>query len=202
MKAATETYRLAILASGSGSNAQRLVEYFHQEQPGLAEVVAILTDNPKAGVLERARQLGVPSEVMPRHVWADGPAMQGALMAHRPNMVLLAGYLRHIPIAVVNYYRGILINIHPSLLPKYGGKGMYGAHVHQAVLAAGEAESGITIHLVDDEYDTGEILAQERIPIPQGWDAQQLQAAIHQLEHQHYPRVVAGLIRKLQRYGH
>lgn len=202
MKAQKETYRLVILASGSGSNAQRLAEYFRDRNDGLASVVAILTDNPRAGVLDRARSLGIPAEVMPREVWQDGPSMLSAIQAHRPNMVLLAGYLRQVPQAVVNYYRGILINIHPALLPRFGGKGMYGANVHKAVLAAGEKESGITIHLVDDEYDTGEILAQHTLAIQPGWDADQLQQHIHQLEHQYYPQVVAGLIQKLHRFGY
>jgi phosphoribosylglycinamide formyltransferase-1 len=202
MKAAKDIYRLVILASGNGSNAQRLAEFFRQEEPDLAEVVAILTDNPRAGVLERAKKLGIPAEVMPREVWQDGPSMLAAIQAHRPNMVLCAGYLRRVPLEVVHYYKGILLNVHPALLPKYGGKGMYGANVHKAVLAAHEEETGITIHMVDDEYDTGETLAQVRLRIQPGWDLEQLQKAIHSLEYQHYPQVVAGLIRKLHRYGY
>jgi phosphoribosylglycinamide formyltransferase-1 len=202
MKAQKETYRLVILASGSGSNAQRLTEYFRDRNDGLAAVVGILTDNPRAGVLERARNLGIPAEVMAREVWQDGARMLALLQGYSPNMVLLAGYLRQVPQAVVNYYRGILINIHPALLPKFGGKGMYGKNVHQAVLAAGETESGITIHLVDDEYDTGEVLAQYKLSLQPGWDADQLQHHIHQLEHKYYPEVVAGLIRKLHQFGY
>lgn len=188
-------YRIVILASGNGSNAQRLAEHF--DTHALGQVVAILTDNPQAGVLQRANALGIPSAVMPREVYRNGDALLDLLAAHAADVVVLAGYLKLIPAEVVRAYEGRIVNIHPSLLPSHGGRGMYGGRVHAAVLAAGDTHSGITIHHVNDHYDEGAVLFQARIPVEAGWDAEALASAVHALEYAHFPVVVTKLLQAL-----
>jgi phosphoribosylaminoimidazolecarboxamide formyltransferase/IMP cyclohydrolase len=185
-------HRIAILASGNGSNAQRIVEYFHDSN--LARVVIVLTDNPEAGVIARAASLGIPCAVMPKTTVRDGAEMRALLQSHHIDFVVLAGYLRLVPEAVVRHYAGRIVNIHPALLPKFGGRGMHGMHVHTAVLAAGETVSGITIHHVNARYDEGAIIFQAQLAIQQGWSADELAAAIHVLEHTHFAPVIEQLL--------
>lgn len=184
-------YRLAILASGSGTNAQRLVEYFVGHPK--AEVAFIGTDNPKAGVIKRAWELGVPLFLFDKAMLRDG-RLQAELTAQRIDLIVLAGFMQLIPADLVRAFPRRIVNIHPALLPKFGGKGMYGDRVHAAVIAAGECESGITIHYVNEHYDEGEHLAQFRCPVEPGDSAMTLAQRIHTLEHAHYPVVVEGLI--------
>ncbi len=189
-------WKIAVFASGSGSNAERMVEHFNKTVE--KRVVLILTNNPRAFVLERARRLGVPSVVFDRNELRSGRVLQ-ILREHDIDVVVLAGFLWLVPEAIIRAYRGRIVNIHPALLPRYGGKGMYGLHVHRAVIGNGEKESGITIHQVNEEYDKGDILFQARCPVLPGDTPEALQERVHALEYEHYPRVVEELIDSLDR---
>lgn len=179
--------RIIILASGSGSNAQRIVEHFHRGDR--ARVVLTGCDKAGAGVLQRAWDLGVPTYLFGANELNDG-TLQKEMEALRPHLIVLAGFLRLIPSAMIKAFPDRIVNIHPSLLPKYGGKGMYGRRVHQAVIAAGETESGITIHLVNEKYDEGAILHQATCPVHKEDDPETLARRVLALEHEWYPVVV------------
>jgi phosphoribosylglycinamide formyltransferase-1 len=183
--------RMAILASGSGTNAQRLMAHF-SDHPA-AEVALVACDRPGAGVVQRTWTTGRPCFLFNK-ADLDGGTLQRELEAARIDLVLLAGFMRLIPAALVHAWPDRIINIHPSLLPKHGGKGMYGHRVHEAVLAAGDTESGITIHLVNERYDEGRVLFQARCPVLPGDDADTLAGRIHALEHAHYPPVVEAYL--------
>ncbi len=186
--------RIAILASGSGTNAQRLMEHFATS--ATARVVLVGSDQAKAGVLQRAWDMGVPSYVFNGAQLRDGTLLR-ELQGQRIDLLVLAGFMRLIPAELVQAFPKRILNIHPALLPKYGGKGMYGMHVHNAVIAAGERESGITIHYVNERYDEGEHLLQAKCPVLPSDTPESLAERIHGLEHAHYPgvveRVVGGL---------
>ncbi len=186
--------RIAIHASGSGTNAQRLMEHFTGSPA--AEVALVACDRPKAGVVQRAWDQGVPCYLFGATELQDG-SLERELRTAAIDLVVLAGFLRLLPPAFVQAWPGRILNIHPSLLPKYGGRGMYGDRVHQAVLAAGEQESGITIHLVNERYDEGEHLAQLSCPVLPDDDIGSLAARIHALEHAHFPSVVENFARTL-----
>lgn len=183
--------RIAVLASGSGTNAQRLIEHFRSHPK--AEVVLVGCDNPGAGVIQRAWDLGVPMYLFNREGMANGD-VQRELVRLRIDLVVLAGFLRLVPSEMIRTWGGRIVNIHPALLPKYGGKGMYGDRVHEAVLRAGEKESGITIHLVNERYDEGRVLFQAKCPVLAGDTPATLAARIHALEHEHYPRVIEEMV--------
>jgi len=187
--------RIAILASGSGSNARQIMAHFSGSP--LAQVALVGCDQPGAGVLQRAWDMGVPSFLFSPAELRDG-TLQHELASAGINLLLLAGFMRLLPPELVRAWPGRILNIHPSLLPKYGGKGMYGHRVHQAVLAAGEKESGITIHLVNERYDEGKVLFQAKCPVLPGDDAETLAARIHGLEHAHYPVVVENYLKELR----
>lgn len=187
--------RIAILASGSGSNAQRLIEHFAGSTT--AEVALVGCDQPAAGVLQRAWDLGVPAYLFNGTQLRDGTVLR-ELQGQRIDLVVLAGFLRLIPADMVRAFPDRIVNIHPALLPKYGGRGMYGHHVHAAVIAAQERESGITIHWVNEHYDEGGILFQARCPVLPDDTAETLAQRIHALEHAHYPAVVDDLVRSLR----
>lgn len=189
-------FRIVILASGNGTNAERIMTYFADSE--LAEVALVLTNNPDAGVLSRAEKAGVNALTLSKNVYAHGEHFLEFLEASQPDLIVCAGYLKLVPAEVVTAFEGRIINIHPSLLPKYGGKGMYGMRVHEAVIANGDAQSGITIHQVNEVYDQGEILLQERIPVESGWTPSELAQAIHKLEHAHFPRVIESLLKAKQ----
>lgn len=184
--------RIAILASGSGTNAQRLIEHFHMH--GKAEVVLVGCDQAKTGVLQRAWDLGVPSYLFNGAQLKDGTVLR-ELKGQRIDLVVLAGFTRLIPVEMVRDFPKRIINIHPALLPKFGGKGMYGHRVHEAVIAAKEKESGITIHYVNERYDEGEHIAQFRCPVLPDDTPESLAERIHGLEHAHYPHVVEDVLR-------
>jgi phosphoribosylglycinamide formyltransferase-1 len=183
--------RIAIFASGNGSNAQRIAEYFSGKD--ILEIAGIYCNNPTAYVLERARHLGLPSIVFTREEFRDTRKVLDDLQARQAGWIILAGFLWLIPDYLLEAYRGRIINIHPALLPRFGGKGMYGLRVHEAVLAAGEKESGITIHQVNDRYD-------EDNPVPgevqhrTGETPDSLAHKVHQLEYAYYPKVIRDLI--------
>lgn len=183
--------RIAILASGSGTNAQRLMEHFRLHER--ADVVLIGCDQPNAGVLQRAWDHNVPSYLFSGPQLKDGTVLR-ELHGQRIDLIVLAGFMRLIPVEMVRAFPRRIINIHPALLPKFGGKGMYGHHVHEAVMAAKEVESGITIHYVNERYDEGEHIAQFCCPVLPGDRPDTLAERIHGLEHAHYPRVVESAL--------
>ncbi len=184
--------KIAILASGNGTNAENIIRYFRSR--GTAEVSLVLTNRPTAYVLQRAASLGVPAFSFTRDEWADGRPILDVLQAHGVDFVVLAGFLARVPDNVLHAYPGRMVNIHPSLLPKFGGKGMYGDRVHQAVLEAGETESGITIHYTNEHYDEGAVICQYRCPVLPGDTPESLAQRVHTLEYEHYPRVVEELV--------
>lgn len=161
----------------------------------MLRVAAVLSNNPQAGVLARAAQAGIPTQLIDDH--RNGPALAAQLQTLHTDLVVLAGYLKKIPDEVVAAYRGRIVNIHPSLLPSFGGRGMYGLHVHRAVLAAGEAESGCTIHLVNEVYDEGETLRQVRVPVHPTDTPETLAARVLAEEHRHYAPTIAELCQRL-----
>lgn len=189
--------RIALFASGNGSNAQVLMDRYAQN-PDI-QVALLLSDNPQAYALQRAEKMGVPAVAMTREQYRDGHWLAQTLREANIDLVVLVGYLKLIPAQMVAAYPHRIVNIHPSLLPKYGGKGMYGANVHRAVLANGEKESGITIHYVNEHYDEGEVILQQRLAVQPGWDADTLQQHIHQLEHEFLPRVVDKICTDIMR---
>ncbi|MBD0285666.1 MAG: phosphoribosylglycinamide formyltransferase [Bacteroidota bacterium] len=195
-------HSLAIFASGAGSNAQKIIEYFTsppaplQKERGV-QTALIVCNKPGAGVLNIAQAHGIPTLLIERERFFRGDAYLPELQAHRIDFIVLAGFLWKMPQALIDAYPRHIINIHPALLPKYGGKGMYGHHVHEAVINAGEKESGITIHYVDEHYDNGDIIFQARCPVMEGDTPESLAQRIHQLEHQHYPEVIEKLCAEL-----
>ncbi len=189
--------KIAVLASGEGSNFEAIVQ---ATRSGIlaAQVVGLVVNRPSAGALKRAERLHVPSMVInPREFSSPKDwdmKMAETLKKWQVDWVVLAGFLALIGPEVLKSYPNRIVNIHPALLPSFGGKGMYGQRVHEAVLAAGEKQSGITIHLVNEEYDRGPIVAQFKTPLGPDETVETLTARIHALEHEHYPRVLNDLI--------
>lgn len=188
---------IAIFASGSGSNAEKIMSYFaHNPQKG--RVVALLSNKSDAYALERAKKWGVESSTFSAKELRESPeVVLNYLSSKGVDFIVLAGFMLLIPTALVRQYEGRLINIHPALLPKYGGKGMYGDNVHNAVIEAGEALSGITIHYVNEHYDEGAYIFQASVDITPQDTAQSLAQKIHALEHEHYPRIIGEVIGKV-----
>lgn len=186
---------IAILASGSGTNAENIIRYFQVKKS--ASVALVLTNRRDAFVLERARGLGVPCCFFPKEEWEHGGAILSVLEEHGVDFVVLAGFLARVPEAILHVYPGRIINIHPSLLPKFGGKGMYGNRVHEAVLAAGEVESGITIHYINEHYDEGDVIRQVRCPVLSEDTPEELACRIHALEYEVYPEVIEQLLSEI-----
>jgi len=186
---------IAIFASGAGSNAENLIKYFSTKNSG--KVVLVLSNKPHAPVLERAAKLGVESTIFDRDEFYTSGKVLKMLTERDVDFVVLAGFLWFIPGYLTRAFDGCIVNIHPALLPAYGGKGMYGDRVHSAVLQAGEKESGITIHYVNEIYDSGDIIFQARCPVLPGDDIHSLAARVHELEYRYFPRVVEEVILKL-----
>jgi formyltetrahydrofolate-dependent phosphoribosylglycinamide formyltransferase len=180
------TMRIAVAVSGRGSNLEALLRALGPGAP--ARVVVVLSDRPAAGGLARAAEHGVPGEVIAAP--GDPAEWLARLERHRVDLLVLAGYLKLVPAEVVARYRGRIVNVHPALLPAFGGRGMYGHRVHEAVLASGARESGATVHLVDEVYDRGAILAQARVPVLPGDDADRLAARVLEAEHRLLPAIV------------
>jgi phosphoribosylglycinamide formyltransferase 1 len=184
----------AILASGSGSNFVALAEDARSHPDPAWLPTLLLSDRSEAPVLERARKRGIAHRTLDP---TDGTALRNLLEEAGIGMVLLAGYLRLVPDAVVSHFRGRILNIHPALLPAFGGRGMYGTRVHEAVLAAGVRVTGVTIHLVDERYDEGRILAQWPVPVLAGDDAGSVGRRVLAVEHRLYPAVADHVARAL-----
>ena len=183
---------IAVLASGNGSNAENIIRYFKEK--GTAAVSLVLSNRREAFALERARRLGVPAVYFPKEEWADGEAVLAALREYKVDFVVLAGFLVRVPSNILRAYPLRMVNIHPSLLPKFGGKGMYGDGVHRAVLASGETESGITIHYTNERYDEGAVICQHKCPVLPGDTVETLAARIHVLEYECYPKAIEQLV--------
>ncbi len=188
--------RIAIFASGSGSNAQKIMEHFKRNSE--AEVVLILTNNPNAYVLQRADNFEVPAHIFTRKEFYETDDVIRLLKNLQVDLIVLAGFLWLVPESLLKAFPNKIINLHPALLPKFGGKGMYGDHVHKAVLAAKEEESGITIHFASDKFDEGEIIHQSKFKIDPQDNLEVVKFKIQQLEHQHLPRVIEALLKKMK----
>jgi phosphoribosylglycinamide formyltransferase-1 len=186
--------KLAIFASGGGSNAQKIIEYFKKSSS--VRIAVIVCNKPGAGVIQIAAREGIPVLMIEKERFFRGDAYLPELTNFGVNLIILAGFLWKIPSFIIKNWSGRIVNIHPALLPSYGGKGMYGNFVHEAVLAARDKESGITIHYVDDQYDHGATIFQARCPVFETDTANSLAQRIHQLEHEHYPKVIEEIIKK------
>jgi formyltetrahydrofolate-dependent phosphoribosylglycinamide formyltransferase len=185
------TTRIAVLASGGGSNLQAIFDYFDRlgERRG-GDVALVASDKPNSGALERARRRGVPTALVDATGTGAGELLDVVLERASVDYVVLAGYLKLVPTDVVKRFHGRIVNVHPALLPAFGGAGMYGQRVHRAVIASGVRVTGVTAHFVDDAYDRGRIIAQWPVPVFAGDDAATLAARVLRVEHLIYPRVV------------
>jgi phosphoribosylglycinamide formyltransferase-1 len=183
---------IAIFASGSGTNAENLIRHFRTNPSG--EVKVVLSNRPDAMVLERARSLGIEAILFSRDQFYERDEIVKILQERGIEFIVLAGFLWLVPSNILEAYDGRIVNIHPALLPKYGGKGMYGRHVHEAVIANGDKESGITIHHVNPRYDEGNIIYQAKCPVEPGDTPESLAERVHTLEYEHFPRVVESLL--------
>lgn len=200
---------MVVLVSGSGTNLQALLDRLNFVPGAPARVVRVLASRPGIGALERAERAGVPTAVLPRAAFGEreGPgsslcrALLGELELARAGLVVLAGFLLRVPGPVVRAYRGRIINIHPALLPGFGGPGMYGRRVHAAVLDAGARVTGVTVHFVDEEYDRGPIIAQWPVPVWEDDDEESLAARVLEVEHRLLPEVVVAFARGEVRLG-
>jgi phosphoribosylglycinamide formyltransferase-1 len=179
---------IAIFASGSGTNAEQIIKYFRHHTD--VRVAVILSNKADAGVHLRAKHAGVPSFTFTNAAFREAFPILRKLAEYRTDFVVLAGFLLKIPVDMILAYPGKIINIHPALLPRFGGKGMYGDHVHQAVVAAGETQTGITIHYVNEQYDEGAIIFQKTCPVLPSDTADEVAAKVHELEYRYYPQVI------------
>lgn len=188
--------RIAIFASGGGSNAQKIAQYFANHPT--VEVALVVSNKADAGVLDIAKSMGIETYIIPSKTeYLETENLLQELYIHQIDFIVLAGYLWLIPGYLVDAFEGRIVNIHPALLPKYGGKGMHGMHVHQAVVAAGEKESGITIHLVDKVYDNGKILFQAKVALEPTDTPADVQKKVLALEHANFAQVVENVVNKL-----
>ncbi|HKZ67551.1 MAG TPA: phosphoribosylglycinamide formyltransferase [Chitinophagaceae bacterium] len=189
-----QVIRIAIFASGAGSNAQKIIDHFRNSDD--IKIALIVCNKPGAGVLAIAAKENIPSLLIDKEKFFRQDGYMDELQKAGIGFIVLAGFLWKIPGTLIHAYSGKIINIHPALLPNYGGKGMYGNHVHEAVISAGEKESGITIHYVDGHYDNGDIILQVRCPVSENDTPATLANRIHQLEHEHYPQVIEKIVSK------
>lgn len=185
---------IAIFASGDGSNAQRLIDHFKNSEK--ARIAVVVSNNPSAFVLERAKQAGIPALIINKESFNKGETTRD-LQSMNIDLIVLAGFLWLIPKDLIEAFPGRIINIHPALLPSYGGKGMYGMNVHRSVCEACETETGITIHFVNEHYDSGAIILQERCPVFPSDTPEIVAGRVRELEHRHFPLAVERLIDSL-----
>jgi len=184
--------RIVIFASGSGTNAENLIKYFQDGKD--ISVIKVLSNNPQAKVLERANNLNVETLTFNKSDFTQTDSVLNTLKACNPDLIVLAGFLWKFPEKILNAFPNKVINIHPALLPKYGGKGMYGKYVHEAVVHNKESESGITIHFVNENYDEGAIIFQAKCKVEKSDNAEDVANKIHRLEMEHFPKVVKSLL--------
>jgi len=188
--------QLAIFASGTGTNAQQIIQHFNGHEA--VRVALVVSNKPGAGVIQVAAMANIPVLIIEKDRFFNGDAYTAELQERGIDFIVLAGFLWKIPSRLIAVFTNRIINIHPALLPKYGGKGMYGHFVHDAVIAAGEKESGISIHYVDEWYDHGNIIFQARCTIDEKDDAESLARKIHLLEHTHYPAVIEKTVQTVK----
>lgn len=187
---------IAIFASGSGSNAENIANYFANSNN--ARVTLIVTNNPNAFVLKRAEQLNIESITISKQEFIAADALIKELQQRAIDFIVLAGFLLLVPQKLIDAYPERIVNIHPALLPKHGGKGMYGDRVHEAVVAAGDTESGITIHLIDSDYDKGTTFFQATCPVLPTDTPHDVAEKVHALEYEHFPRIIEEIINTMK----
>lgn len=183
--------KIVIFASGSGTNAENVIKYFSSRNTG--NVVAVFTNNANAKVIERAEKWNVPTIVFPKSDLNSGKVLQN-INLFQPDLIVLAGFLLKFPENIIEAYPKQIVNIHPALLPKYGGKGMYGMHIHKAVVENNEKETGITIHYVNENYDEGNIIFQQTVGLSETDKPDDVAAKIHTLEQNHFPEEIEKLL--------
>lgn len=184
--------RMAMLASGTGTNVENFIRYFSGHAQ--IEIALVISNKPDALVLNKAAAAGVPHLVLRNDQWNDQDLVLGIFSQNRIDVIVLAGFLLLVPSFLIRQFPSRILNIHPALLPEFGGKGMYGRHVHKAVLDSGKKVSGISIHLVNERYDDGPLLFQETVAIDPADTPESLAARVHQLEYKHFPRVVESYL--------
>jgi len=184
--------RIIIFASGSGTNAENLIKYFQNRDN--ASVIQVLTNNPHAKVIDRCNTLKMSCLSFNKTAFYNTNHVLGILKNYDPDLIVLAGFLWKFPETILNEYPNKVINIHPALLPKYGGKGMYGMHIHEAVIANKEDETGITIHYVNEHYDEGTIIFQAKCEVESSDSMEDVAAKIHELEMKHFPKIVESIL--------
>ena len=185
---------IVIFASGSGSNAENLTKFFHNNDH--ASVIQILTNNPRAKVLDRAKILKVSALSFNKIAFTKSDDVLNILKTSQPDLIILAGFLWKFPENILKHFPNKVINVHPALLPKYGGKGMYGMHVHNAVVDNNETETGITIHYVNENYDEGAVIFQAKCDVLPSDTASDVASKIHELEMEHFPKVIEKLLKE------
>jgi len=183
--------KIVIFASGSGTNAENIIKYFLNSSK--AKVVSVLTNNPSAKVIERASKFSIPTRIFSKQELNEGFLLQ-EINQIQPDLIVLAGFLLKVPQNLIDAYPNKIINIHPALLPKFGGKGMYGMHIHQAVVSHKEKETGITIHYVNENYDEGAIIFQSSVALTSEDTPEDVAVKIHELEQKHFPTVINSLL--------
>lgn len=186
---------IAIFASGNGTNAERIATFFKNKED--ANVGLILTNREDAGVIERAKRLQIPCVIFNRSTFNQTDKIVAILKENQIDLVVLAGFLWLVPKNILETYPNRIVNIHPALLPKYGGKGMFGHYVHEAVIASGDKTSGITIHFVNEKYDDGQVIFQKKVEIDKGETPDSLAEKIHKLEYRYFPEVIESLLQKI-----
>lgn len=186
--------RIVVFASGSGTNAQNIIEYFQKSD--FAEVTLVLSNKKNAKVLERAKKLNVSSFAFTKEDLYELDIIAPILRNETPDIIVLAGFLLKFPEAILNEFSNKVINIHPALLPKYGGKGMYGSRVHKAVIENNESDTGITIHYINENYDEGAIIFQEKVAVLENDTADSIAEKVHKLEYEFFPKVIEEILKK------
>ena len=190
-----KTVRIALFASGSGTNVENITNYFNGKTT--AKPVCVLCNKPDAFVLERAKRLGLPSMTFNRADFNDGKKITEYLRQNEIDLIVLAGFLWLVPQYLINEYPNRIVNIHPALLPKFGGKGMYGMNVHEAVKQSGETETGITSHLIDGNYDKGSTVFQAKVQVSPTDTTDDIAHKVHALEYEYYPKVIEEIAEKI-----
>ncbi|GEP49881.1 phosphoribosylglycinamide formyltransferase [Flavobacterium noncentrifugens] len=184
--------KIVLFASGSGSNAENIIKHFKDSD--VAKVVAVISNNPNAKVLERAANLQVQRFVFTKADFALDKVLK-KIQEIKPDLIVLAGFLLQFPSNIIGLYPNKIINIHPALLPKYGGKGMYGMNVHKSILENKETETGISIHYVDEHYDNGDMIFQKTVSIGNCTTPEEIAQKVHELEHEHFPKIIEQLLK-------
>ena len=195
IKSLINMINIAVFASGNGSNAENIIRYFKDNEE--MRVALVLSNNQNAYVHTRAKNLGVPSYTFSKEEFDKGDPVLQKLREYQIDFIVLAGFLLKVSDPILKAYPQRIINIHPALLPKYGGKGMYGDRVHRAVIQAGDKESGITIHFVNEQYDEGEVIFQARCPVLPSDTPEELAQRVHKLEYEYYPQVIEKIAKKV-----